>query len=100
MRVLPHQKKNFVSVSELNLAQLENYNSFFVKNLSKKIENENTKKQSKLSTEFPISFCLFFITFSILSIFGTLYYQGLCGVQKAKDDFFRVKDDFFRVKDD
>ena len=58
------------------------------------------QKQSELSTEFPISFCLFFNTLSILSILGTLFYQGLCGFQKTKNDFFRVKDDFFRVKDD
>ena len=74
MRGLPHQIKIFVSVSELNLAKLEKKNSFFAKKIYLKIENKNTKKQSELSTEFSISFCLFFITFSILSILGTLFW--------------------------
>jgi hypothetical protein len=42
---------------------------------------------------------LFFITFSILSILGTLLALFLSGVQEVKDGFFRVKDGFFRVKD-
>ena len=96
MRGLPHQIKNFVSSSELNLSKLENFNSFKLKNFSLKIENENTKIQSELSTEFVISFYLFLITFIILSILGTLFCQGLCGVQRSKKDFFGVKKDFYK----
>jgi hypothetical protein len=47
-----------------------------------------------------ISFFLFFITFSILSIFGTLDDLLSSVVLVSKNDFFGVKDDFFGVKDD
>ena len=99
MREFPHQIK-FVSVSELNIAKLKKIKFQTEEQPLKKFQNKNTKNKVELSTEFWISFCLFFITFIILSILGTLQSQFLCGVQKTKKDFFRVKKDFFRVKKD
>ena len=66
----------------------------------KNIFNKKQKNKVELSTEFAISFCLFFNTFSILSILDPLETRIKTPSQRTKDEFFGVKDEFFGVKDE
>jgi hypothetical protein len=66
--------KNFCEQSELNNhnSSIFKTNNFRIQKNVKKLSDKKQKNKVELSTEFAISFCLFFNTLSILSILDPL----------------------------